>query len=434
QDLSARALDASRQQPPPVEQPPFPDQRKPKPPDPPPPPGQKKPRREEPTLPGQIRQTLPLFPEKDLAAIGRLTFPVLYDWTTMLPGSVAVPPAYDGEQAYLSLRDGQFVSIDLRTGLVRWSRELAAAHTAATGGTLVFVDTADTIHALDMETGRDVWTLPFPSGLTIAPHFDTGWLILASADGDLIGIRANDGQTIWRVALGACAQVAPAAAGDRLYVGLDDKRVVALQLEDGVTVWEQWLGDVATGIVADQERVFAGSMDNFLYCLDARIGRHRWHQRTGGDVVGAPIMDESRLYLNSLDNLLRAYDRKNGALRWKRALPFRPASQPVRVGDVLLVSGLASQFRAYETEDGDPVGVFDAPDDLGGPLHALESLEPFGSRVIVLLARGQLMALQQAASPIPSMLTVLPGENVPLELPPVPVTPVGIPLVNRPLR
>jgi outer membrane protein assembly factor BamB len=417
---------------PPVEQPPFPDQRRPEPPPPPPPPGQKPPPREEPSFPGQIRHPEPTFRETDLEAIGRITFPVQYEWVTLLPGSAATPPAYDGAQAYLPLRNGQFVCIDLGTGLVRWARELASTHSPVTGGDLVFVDAGAAIHALDMETGRGVWELPLPGGVAIGPYWDGGWLILATSDGDLMGVRGHDGQIVWRVSLGSPVRVAPAPGGDRLYVSLEDKRVVAIQLADGAQIWEFRLNDVATGVLADQERVYVGSKDNFLYCLVARSGRYHWRQRTGGDIVGAPIMDRSRVYVNALDNLLRAYDRKKGAQRWKRPLPFRPASSPILVGDVLLVSGLASEFRAYDTTGGAQVGIFRAPDDLGAPLHALESLQPFDSRVILLLGGGQMMALQQAASPIPTLLQELPGEKVPLEPLPQLLAPDAAPVIVKP--
>ncbi|MBI3264931.1 MAG: PQQ-binding-like beta-propeller repeat protein [Acidobacteria bacterium] len=415
-----------------AEQPPFPDQRRPEPPPPSPPPGQKPPPPEEPSFPGQIRHSGPLFRESPLEAIGRITFPVQYEWVTLLPGSAAAPPAYEGDRAYLSLRSGQFICVDLRTGLVRWARELASTYSPATGGDLVFVDADDAIHALEMETGRDVWELPLPGGVAIAPLWDTGWLILATSGGDLIGVRGNDGQIVWRVSLGSPAIAAPAPGGDRLYVALEDRRVVAAQLADGAKIWEFRLNDLATGVLADQERVYVGSKDNFLYCLLAKNGRYDWRQRTGGDLVGAPIMDRSNVYVNSLDNLLRAYERKNGALRWKRPLPFRPASSPIRVGDVLLVSGLASEFRAFDTAAGAPAGVFRAPDDLGAPLHALESLEPFDSRVILLLGSGQMMALQQSASPIPTLLQTLPGEVVPLEPAPQLPAPGLVPALIKP--
>lgn len=356
-----------------------------------------------------------MFDEKDLEAIGRITFPVLYEWVTMLPGSAVAPPAYDDASAYLPLRTGQLISIDLQSGLLRWARDLTSTHSPSTSGDLVFVDTADTVYALDTTTGRTVWELPVAGGLAIGPYLDTGWLILATAGGELIGVRANDGQVLWRVSLDSPVRVAPAGSDDRLYFCLEDKRVVAVQLSDGGKMWEFRLNDVATGAVADQDFVYVGSRDNFLYWLVARTGRFRHRQRTGGDIVGAPIVDRTRVYVNALDNLLRAYDRKNGALRWKRALPFRPSAPPIRVGDVLLVSGLASEFRAYDARLGEQVGVFAAPDDLGAPLHALESFLPFDSRLIVLLGSGQMMALQQAASPIPTLLTTLPGENVPLE-------------------
>ena len=61
---------------------------------------------------------------------------------------------------------------------------------------------------------------------------------------------------------------------------LDDNRVVALQVETGEPLWEQRLGDKPNDMLALDDRIYVGSIDNFLYCLEADDGVIAWRWRT----------------------------------------------------------------------------------------------------------------------------------------------------------
>ena len=108
----------------------------------------------------------------------------------------------------------------------------------------------------------------------------------------------------------------------------------------------------ATGLLALDERVYAGSNDNFFYALEAADGRIAWRWRTGADVVGVPVADERNIYFVSLDNVLRALSRRTGVQRWARLLPIRPTRGPQKVEPALIVSGIAPTLRAYNMATG----------------------------------------------------------------------------------
>ena len=121
---------------------------------------------------------------------------------------------------------------------------------------------------------------------------------------------------------------------------------MALRVATGDPVWERRLGGAPTGLLATDDRLYAGSTDNFFYALDSRDGRVAWRWRTGADLVGIPVVDERHVYFVSLDNALRALSRKSGVQRWLRLLPLRPTRGPLEVGGTLIVSGIAPMLRA----------------------------------------------------------------------------------------
>lgn len=125
-------------------------------------------------------------------------------------GGVIAPIASDGTTVYVpivnhsmtvksgsevteeSAATGEVVALDIKTGKVKWNRELEQPAYGATLITndLVFATTADgVIHALKKETGGEVWQSALPSG-TNAGVMVSGDMLLAGA-----GLPLAEGQT-----------------------------------------------------------------------------------------------------------------------------------------------------------------------------------------------------------------------------------------------
>jgi outer membrane protein assembly factor BamB len=238
-----------------------------------------------------------------------------------------------------------------------------------TGDGLVFLVEADRITALRASDGAVVWHWPLSDKLAVHPVWDNGWLIVATAKGTLLAFRAIDGHLVWQRDLPSPAHALPALAADRVYVPMEDARVVALRVDTGAPVWERRLGGPPRDILALNERIYVGSTDKFLYCLDPKSGQVQWRWRTGGDVIGVPVADEDTVYFVSLDNVLRALALKTGVQRWLRVLPIRPAAGPVNANGTILVIGLAPSVRGYNAKDGTPAGEVQTKAEIAASPH-----------------------------------------------------------------
>jgi hypothetical protein len=187
--------------------------------------------------------------------------------------------------------------------------------------------------------------------------WDNGWLVVAMATGEVRALRATDGQLIWARDLKSPAHALPALAADRVYVPTTDGHIVALRVETGEPVWTRRLGGAPNDILALNERIYAGSQDNYFYCVMAEDGTIDWRQRTGADVIGRPVADDRYVYFVSLDNVLRAMNLVTGGQQWMRPLPIRPAWGPVRAGATIVVAGETPPLRAFNAKDGVASGV-----------------------------------------------------------------------------
>src|SRR5262249_41367099 len=191
-----------------------------------------------------------------------------------------------------------------------------------------------------------------------------------------------DGTVVWTRELGAAPHAPPTVSGDRVYVSAADGRILAMAIVDGSPLWERRIGGQPNEILALNDRVFAGSTDNFFYCVMAKDGRIDWRWRTGADVIGAPATDGSRVFFVSLDNVVRAMNAVSGGQQWLKALTMRPTTGPVLAGATVLVVGQSQQVRGFNAKDGVAAPDIDAGDEIAAP-----------PRIMLDAARGLPMAL-----------------------------------------
>lgn len=339
-------------------------------------------------------------------------FPVTAAWNTPVDALLGAPPRLSGHRAFLSIDDAHLTAYDLDTGESVWTVDCRPTSTPAASHELLFIAEADALSARRQEDGQEVWRLPFAAPLATPLVWDNGWLIVASADGNLMALRATDGKLVWQHALSAHINAPPALAADRVYAPLADGRVVALNVTTGAEKWTRRLGGAVNDMLAVEDRLFAGSDDNYFYSIKTSDGVVDWRWRTGGDVIGVPVIDERRIYFVSKDNLLRALDRNSGSQRWKRELPGRPTRSLVRAGDVLLVSGLAPKVTAYAIKDGTPAGEVASPGELAASPFMTEQR---GLPQVVIIARDvtagtRLLAFRRNVEPaLATTVGVLPN-------------------------
>jgi outer membrane protein assembly factor BamB len=330
-------------------------------------------------------------------------------WVTAFETPPAATPGFDAATAYVPLKGGQLVAVDLDRGTIRWRLDVATPFTPATGDGLVFTVSEQMIEARDAATGATRWQTPLPGGAAAPLYWDTGWLIASTTAGDLAGFRAADGTLVWRRQLGAPLVSAPGPALDRLFLPLADNRLVAVLLINGETVWERTLTAPITALVALEDQLVFGTTAKYLTSVELKNGRQRWALRLGGDMAGRPTADDKRIYFASRDNILRAVDRKSGNLRWKANLASRPAGGPLRSNDALLMPLVSNQILGFDPGTGKPTVTATAAGEIGVQPYVRRDARQTLPQLITVSREGQLQGFGRRYEPVPQLLTELPG-------------------------
>lgn len=98
---------------------------------------------------------------------------------------------------------------------------------------------------------------------------------------------------------------------------------------------------VASPLVIGQ-RVFVGSSDGFLYCLDIDDGGLVWDYLVDSEVQSSPVYFGGRLFVGDRSNKVHALDPQTGAVEWVVDLtqlePFEKPEQQHRIAASLAVS------------------------------------------------------------------------------------------------
>ena len=325
-------------------------------------------------------------------------------WAVTFNSAPAATPGYDAASAYIPLKGGQLVAINLDRGTLRWTLDVATAFTPASGEGLVFIAGDQTIEARDAQTGATRWSTPLPGGVAVPLFYDTGWLLASTTSGDLIALRASDGVVVWRRQLGAPLSGPPGPALDRLYLPLEDNRLVSLLLANGEIVWSRALPARVTGLLALDDQLVVGTAAKRVLSIELDNGRERWGWNVGGDISGLPAADDKRIYFAARDNVLRALDRNSGNLRWKADLPSRPAGGPLRSPDAVLMPLVSSEIGGHDPETGKLAVTVRAAGEIGTQPFIRAGVSRTAPVLITVSREGQLQGFGRRFEPVPQLL------------------------------
>jgi outer membrane protein assembly factor BamB len=235
-------------------------------------------------------------------------------WTFKTDGPIIGSPAVANGVVYIGSTDGNLYAVDQETGKQKWkfktfaSRQVTSSPTIANG--LVYFGGFDGIlYAVDAQTGTMKWTFVAEYERRFEAKRLHGY--------------PSGFQTIpdsWDIYTSS-----PAIFNGRIYVGSGDGNVYCVDAVTGILQWKFATGDIvhASPAIANNT-VYIGSWDSYLYALDAETGQEKWRFKTGEDTYirnqqgfqSSPAIADGTIYVGCRDGHLYAVDDGTGRKRW----------------------------------------------------------------------------------------------------------------------
>jgi parallel beta-helix repeat protein len=155
----------------------------------------------------------------------------------------------------------------------------------------------------------------------------------------------NTNNTLWNYTTGNYVVSSPAVVNGKVYVGSWDGNVYCLDALAGACIWNYTTGGmVGSSPAVVNERLYIGSYDFKVYCLDASTGAQIWNYTTSDSRISSPAVVNGRVYVGS-GNTVYALNASTGAHIWDYITSAIVRSSPAVVdGRVYVGSG---DFKLY---------------------------------------------------------------------------------------
>jgi eukaryotic-like serine/threonine-protein kinase len=183
---------------------------------------------------------------------------------------------------------------------------------------VVFGSEDKTLYAVDATTGRISWTYPTKDRVRGTARVAHGHVFFGSDDGYLYAVMAANGRFLWEYDLGAPVRSRPYVTNELVIVGCDSGEIVGVELS-GKRKWSvRAKQNVMSSPTVDKDGFcYVGSMDGYLYVIDANTGYISWRFRSGGKIVSSPIAEDGVCYFGCTDGIFYAVNTQNSKEKWK---------------------------------------------------------------------------------------------------------------------
>lgn len=257
---------------------------------------------------------------------------------------ILAQPVVAGGVVYAMDSAATISALDLASGRVLWRTETRAKKDRSTNigggvaiadGVLYAVNGLGSALALDPRRGEVKWRVGIEAPGRSSPTIAAGRVFLTTIDDRLLALDASNGRELWKyqaqnATTALLGQPAPAFAEGLIVAGFGSGELTALRADGGSVVWTDILAAAGPGTLADIAsirgnpvisggRVFAVGMGGITVALDLHAGRRLWERPVGGE-DGAWIAGDW-LFVVTLDQVLAALHAADGRVGWASPLP-----------------------------------------------------------------------------------------------------------------
>src|SRR3990170_4923431 len=262
--------------------------------------------------------------------------------------------------------DSEFVCLDAYSGGVIWKLPIEAfpprESTCIAYGNLYLIPAY--IKELEMDDYYiidEVWAIGASRGWPMWRH-DAAHSAAGQSGPTNLTLR-------WKFTAEGAVVSSPSVVDGRVYFGSEDKNVYCVDARTGSLFWKfNTSGRILSSPAVVDGRVYVGPDDGNVYCIDAYTGSLVWSTDAGGFVQAhfssavvlrsSPTVLDGRVYVGSLDRNVYCLDADDGDVRWTFKTDGYITSSPAVADGVLYVTSDQRGIYVMNASDGAKLGWF----------------------------------------------------------------------------
>lgn len=279
-------------------------------------------------------------------------------WTFTTEDEIRSSPVAFGDKVYIGSYDTNIWGLKMDTGeqLLKQATEGGIAVTPAIDveyKQILFGSEDYTFNAWDYRDLRTNWTYTTSDKIRSSATIAHSHVFFGSDDGKLYALLANNGRYMWDYETDAPIRSKPCVTGDRIIFGNEAGEIIALEL-NGTKKWGVTAKRAVTSspIVDDENFVYVGSFDGYLYALDGDNGFTQWRFRSNAPIISTPVIGRNFVYFGSADGKLYCVNTATGKERWNFATEKPIVSSPRIHRDIVYFGGTDKKFYALDARTG----------------------------------------------------------------------------------
>lgn len=220
------------------------------------------------------------------------------------------------------------------------------ASPTVTSETIFIGSTDQNLYAIRRKDGHALWTFRAAGAITSSACVKNGKVFFGSLDGHYYAVDSATGQLSWKFSTGG-----ERTAGGKGYWGMlpADRMMTDL--------WDFFLSTPVAYDLPGDHRLYFGSSDGHLYCVDQRTGRLIWKQQLGSAIHSTPALGHGKIFAGTWDGELVAMDADSGKICWSFSTGGNGVmkgiqASPLLAGGRLYVGARNGNAYAIEAESG----------------------------------------------------------------------------------
>ncbi|MEL6307341.1 MAG: serine/threonine-protein kinase [Chloroflexota bacterium] len=287
-------------------------------------------------------------------------------WTFETEDEIRSSPVVLGTTVYIGSYDTNIWALNVETGELAW-KEATEGGVAVTPSVdiehkqVLFGSEDYTFYAWDYRDGKANWTYQTSDKIRSSPRLAHGHVFFGSDDGKLYAILAQNGRFMWDYYAESPIRSRPYVTNDRIIFGNEAGEIIALEL-NGNKKWSVSARRAVTSspVVDEENFIYVGSFDGYLYALDGDNGFTQWRFRTSGPIVSTPAIERGFVYFGSADGKLYCVNTATGKERWRFAIEKPIVSSPCLHQGVIYFGGTDKILYALNARTGRELWQFEA--------------------------------------------------------------------------
>jgi outer membrane protein assembly factor BamB len=284
--------------------------------------------------------------------------------------------AVNEQTLFAADHSGTVVALEVDTGRQQWSVDLDLPISGGLGygdQKVVLGTIEGQVYTLNAQDGSVLWSSSVSSEVLSTPSVNSDIVVAQSIDNRIYAFDAESGEELWQHDAGAPilsvrGNSSSMILNNMVIAAFDNGKLTAFNSENGSLIWETRLAvpkgrtELERMIDIDGEPILVGdiiysvSYQGRLGALTRGTGRNLWFQDSSSH--HSPAYSDGKLFVTEAKNdSVKAYKAGNGQLLWNNdQLAYRELNGPATFDNTVAVADAEGYLHLLDTETGVFVG------------------------------------------------------------------------------